>query len=164
MNGTLLNLSRGVGRVVVFATGVLLVLAGVFKLQEHDAFRSALVAHGVLPLAAVPAVAWGVCVVELACEVVAVWCVVQRRWLVVRCGAVLCAGMFLCLALYSLVLVFDPPPAPTSCACLPGEKLTVSWRPIVVRDGSIASILAVVGVIGAPRVRPAPRPKAAPRP
>jgi len=150
------RVGRGLGRAVVIGAAGVLLLAGFYKMQAHGDFALALFAQGVLPRAITPTVAWLVCTAEVGVGAATAWCVLQAGWVFVRCGAVGCAAVFPLFALYALWLVFDPPPAPAPCGCLPGSAEVASWWPIVVRNGLVASALSVVGLIGAPATRGAP--------
>ena len=140
---------RGTARIVVLCVAGLLLLAGAFKMQDRAAFAAIVQAQGLVPVGIVPFSVWVVAWCEIAVGALAIWCVLQQRWVFVRVGALLCALVFLVFAGYASALIIHPPPAPTPCGCLPGEPEIASWWPIVIRNGLIASVLASVGLLRA---------------
>ena len=138
---------RGIARVVVLCVAGLLLLTGAFKMQDRAAFAAIVQAQGLVTADIVPHVVWIVPWGEIAVGVLAVWAVLQQRWMFVRVGALLCSFVFLVFAGYAAALVIHPPPAPTPCGCLPGQEEITSWWPIVVRNGLVASLLACVGLL-----------------
>ncbi len=138
---------RGLARVAVLCVAGLLLLTGAFKMQDRAAFAAIVQAQGLVPVGIVPLAVWVVAWGEIAFGVFAVWAVLQQQWVFVRVGALLCALVFLVFAGYASALVIHPPPVPTPCGCLPGEEAVVSWWPIVIRNGMIASVLAGIGLL-----------------
>ncbi len=140
---------RSAARIVVLCVAGLLLFAGSFKIQDRESFAAIIQAQGIVPSGLASSLAWIVGAGEIAVGMLSVWSVLQQRWVFVRVGALLCAIVFLVFAGYASVLVIHPPPVPTPCGCLPGEQEIASWWPIVIRNGLIASVLALVGLLRA---------------
>lgn len=149
-----LPLSRaayGAAKLLLLGVSVLFLASGAFKLQDRDAFAFALRSQGLLPNGLIPVAVWTVLSAELVCGSFGVWCVLRRRWIGTRIGAVVCAVVFLAFTGYAVGLVVSPPSVPAPCGCVAAKVEAQSWWPIAARNGVLASILSAIGMIPGPR-------------
>lgn len=137
-------------RLLLLGAGVLFVVTGALKLQDPEAFAFALRAQGLVPDSMIPAAVRVVTGAELACGTLGIWCVLRRRWVGTRIGAILGSAVFLAFTAYALGMVVDPPPVPVPCGCVAAKAEVQSWWPIAARNGLIASALSAIGMIRAP--------------
>jgi hypothetical protein len=131
---------------LLLGVSVLFVVTGALKLQDREAFAFALRAQGLLPDGMIPVAVWAVASVELVCGSLGIWCVLRRRWIGTRIGAIVCAVVFLAFTAYAVGLVVNPPPAPAPCGCVAAKAEVQSWWPLAARNGLIASALSAIGM------------------
>lgn len=51
------------------------------------------------------------------------------------------------MTVYAAGLWISPPPEPVSCGCLPNAAAVDSWKMVTIRNGSLASIAAIISRI-----------------
>lgn len=117
---------------------LLLLFVGWQKATDSSSLREALLAHQVLPAAAVPLAARVLPWVEIAAGFVALMLLLrpQRR----RSGALLLSGIFGALTAYVLLVWMDPPAKPTSCGCGLSNAPISDWRSIVLRNAAMTLV------------------------
>lgn len=136
-------------RLVVFAAALWLMLSGVQKFLDLDAFRALLIEHAVLPAGIVPVSAWLVPAAELCLGVLAVWnlCTGESSART-RAACLGVAAMFALLALYATVLAVRPPAKPAGCGCGFSFRAIENWTPIAVRNTVVlGTLLLCTGVL-----------------
>lgn len=126
--------------------GVLLLVAGLGKLGDPDAFHDAVAAHGVVPAPVLGLVTWLTPLGEVAIGSVAVWRLITRS---PASAGVWLAPAYLVLAAYAGVLWVDPPDKPAGCGCGIASSAPVeSWAPIALRNMLLTAALIGACLIG----------------
>lgn len=148
---------------LIFAVAAWLLASALIKLDDPAAFQRVLAAQGRLPDWSLWWVARAVPVGELVAAIIALLGLVHARASV---GALTLASVFFALALYCTLLVWLPPPAPTSCGCGLSRAPVTNWAPLALRNALLASALAVGAWVSERRpsvlVTSAPRPEPSP--
>lgn len=103
-------------------------------------FAGVLSAHRVIPYSLVGAASMFVPGVEISVPLVALWLRASRPAL--KAPWLLCATMFLALAMYASALWLNPPPTPARFGCIGTAGPVEHWGPVVVRNVGAALLLA----------------------
>lgn len=140
----LLRVLRGAASLLVLAVGGFLLLSGLMKLADPEAFATILAEHALLSDPFVVPIAWIVAVGEVLVGAATVsW--LLRGVLVLSLAALIQSGVFAAFTTYALLLTFNPPPEPASCGCgITSSAPVEDWSGIASRNGLWAAGLAVV--------------------
>lgn len=125
---------------VLIGGAVWLLLSGLSKAHDIAEFAGVLSAHRVIPYHLVGAVSMFVPSIEISVPLVALWLRVTRPAL--KAPWLLCATMFVALAMYASALWLNPPPTPARCGCIGAAGPVEHWGPVVVRNVGAALLLA----------------------
>lgn len=142
---------------IVAAASVLL-YTGFAKWADPDAFAAVLAEHAVIPSAALGPATYAVPSAEILIGLLACLWAFSPATAARASGAV--SLVFAAFAVYALMVLQNPPGQPTGCGCGFSSAPIEDWRPIVLRNASVASGFAVAAFGFATRVtqNPSSRP------
>jgi hypothetical protein len=145
MNRAARTLHAGV-RLALAVVGAVFIFTALVKLRDVDAFRSTILAHGVIPESLGSPAAWSVAVVELGAGVLTILLVLLRPGHI-SAASVVPAALLAAFAAYALVLRVHPPPVPTSCGCGIISAPIEDWGSLARRNGAIALAVALLPLL-----------------
>jgi len=131
------------GQGAALCAAAVLIVAGVSKLLDPAAFRTALEAHGVVPPIGASAAVIAAPALEFLVACAALWALLCRRT-ARACG--LCAAVFAVLAAYCLVLTIRPPVRPSGCGCGFTTRTVETWAPLLAANASASGMLACLAL------------------
>ena len=122
-----------------------LLYAAIGKLESPSGFASLVEAHGLIPAALAPHIAWAVILLELLLATSALWWTLALN--MPSRALYTLAGTFVVFASYAALLVYYPPPEPTGCGCAGSSAADLSpadWRQLALRNSGVATGFVLV--------------------
>lgn len=132
-----------------------LLVLGLVKASDVEAFGQTVTAHGLLPgpLAAVGAL--GAIVLEVGLALLALLMLMLQR---PRASLLLLGILFTVFTAYSFGLVLNPPAEAVSCGCGFSRAPVERWEPIMARNAGVAAAcFAAIAVFSRPSLHGSPQ-------
>lgn len=140
-----MSIRRSLQLAAILAGSCVLLWSVVGKVSNPYAFAEIVRSHDLLPVTMSDHAAWAVIVIEILVPIAALWIAFAHEKL--RQPLWMLAAVFGVFAVYCMLLVYAPPPEPTSCGCAgaTADAEHADWRFLTIRNSGTAAMLGLLG-------------------